>query len=400
MTKIYYQWLQKKLKLIQYNIGLGSTIQQAIYLSCCSGIIKKNNKMKLQFDNDVFEIVKQYKLDPYTKNLSIYFSTLIYYGEILFPDIFKDIYQDIQKTSEKKLLIEQIIEYYVTVQRILHQNYVFPFCIINAKQKLQHSPKDFWNKNNQKFDQINKDAIFTLWHLAQKDTNLKHKLFFIPHLPPYLGYDKDSFTGDFHIFYNKKDDIYVTRQKINNLFQKTPTVYLLQDIIGNDTSNSPPKNHLTPLNVSSIWKKIIKIYKSSDAVYLESTFNLPKNFVYKSPKQYLILMIELPNRNYNNFIIFDQFSKEAESLTPLPKNDSIEIKQFIEKYFILYTYIEHKTPSLFFTNKKYQPEIFRTLYGISKLANPQFTFEEINADVINFMQEIFSIKKFVSFAKF
>ncbi len=73
-------------------------------------------------------------------------------------------------------------------------------------------------------DQYSRDTIFTLFTLGNEKSRLgllqKRKFFYLPFLPPRLGYfEEDLEQGDFRIFYSKKDDTAIVREKIMKLFK-------------------------------------------------------------------------------------------------------------------------------------------------------------------------------------
>ena len=126
--------------------------------------------------------------------------------------------KDIKSYKNKKITIGQIINYYKNVQTLLHKHFVFPYCLTSkAPQNLSRAPKDFESVLSSLKDQHTKDAIFTLWNLSQKNIEQKRKLLHPPYIPPPLGYDKNSFKGEFRTFYSKKDPAYLVREKIKRL---------------------------------------------------------------------------------------------------------------------------------------------------------------------------------------
>ena len=204
---------------------LGTTVSQSIYLSGCSGnlstlaIIPQSQGNINEIFSFVYPVVLKYKLEPYTKNLSIYFSTLIYHGMKLHPNILTSVNEEMKVKSKKLLRVEDIVKYYYAVQKIMNREYVFSFCTTNGSNSLTRSPKEFWNlHSNIKNSQVTLDAIYTLWYLSQIDIKLKIKLMRVPYVPPYLGYDDTSFQGEFRVFYSKKDQLCITREKIHDLY--------------------------------------------------------------------------------------------------------------------------------------------------------------------------------------
>ena len=210
MDDIYKKWLTIKLENIKRNLNLGATISQAVNLSGCSGQLSQN--LVIKKSKDVYNVVKKYNLDPYTASLSTYFSTLIFYGKHLYPNIFNEI----SNMNKKSLTLKTVIAFYTTVQSLMYKHYVFYFCTTNDNQQLFHSPPNVWPANTN-FDDVTKDSIYTLWFFGQKDEKLRYKLSNIPFLPPYIGYDENSFKGEFRVFYPEKDDIYISREKILKL---------------------------------------------------------------------------------------------------------------------------------------------------------------------------------------
>ena len=121
--------------------------------------------------------------------------------------------------NEKTISVDQVMEYYNSVQKIMMKQYVFQYCLVNPKQNLYHSPSNFWKNSEQ--DQLYYDSIYTLWVLAQKNVDQKRKLLYLPYIPPHFGYDEDSFQGEFRTFYSKKDPVYLVRENILQLYKIT-----------------------------------------------------------------------------------------------------------------------------------------------------------------------------------
>jgi hypothetical protein len=208
-----YNWLTKKLNIIQQNISLGCTLSQAFYLTCCSGIIPVD--IPTEYSPEVKKIILSYDFPKeYIDSLTIYFSTILTH----FPENFEQEYQkDIQKYVNKTIDIQTVTDYYISVQQVLDKDYVFKFCLVNKNRRLHHSPEGFWSSHFN-VQQFVKDSLYTLFVIAQENTEegllQKRKLFYLPYPRPELGYEPNSFKGEFRVFYQRKDDVANVREKI------------------------------------------------------------------------------------------------------------------------------------------------------------------------------------------